>query len=59
MKRCCSSSDPVTRKKYVEVAEAVQHKGGEVLIFSSMHESGQRKLSLYSPPACDSGFFLF
>ncbi|XP_006460238.1 hypothetical protein AGABI2DRAFT_203120 [Agaricus bisporus var. bisporus H97] len=36
------SSDPATRKKYVEVTEAVQHKGGEVLIFSSMHESGQQ-----------------
>jgi stalled ribosome rescue protein Dom34 len=45
MKHFSSSGDPATRKKYVEVTEAVQHKGGEVLIFSSMHESGQRKLS--------------
>ncbi|GLB33927.1 putative DOM34 protein [Lyophyllum shimeji] len=36
------SSDPVTRKRYVEVVEAVQQKGGEVVIFSSMHESGQQ-----------------
>ncbi|TFK29385.1 pelota [Coprinopsis marcescibilis] len=36
------SSDPVTRKKYVNVVEAVQSKGGEVVIFSSMHESGQQ-----------------
>ncbi|KAF5364205.1 hypothetical protein D9756_000482 [Leucocoprinus leucothites] len=36
------SSDPATRKRYVQVTEAVQQKGGEVLIFSSMHESGQQ-----------------
>ncbi|KAG6833880.1 hypothetical protein H0H87_007891 [Tephrocybe sp. NHM501043] len=36
------SSDPSTRKRYVEVVEAVQQKGGEVVIFSSMHESGQQ-----------------
>ncbi|KAG6831144.1 hypothetical protein H0H92_012569 [Tricholoma furcatifolium] len=36
------SSDPTTRKRYVEVVEAVQQKGGEVVIFSSMHESGQQ-----------------
>jgi stalled ribosome rescue protein Dom34 len=36
------SSDPITRKKYVALVEAVQQKGAEVLIFSSMHESGQR-----------------
>lgn len=28
--------------------EAVQQKGGEVMIFSSMHESGQRKWSSQS-----------
>ena len=37
------SSDPAVRKKYVSIVEEVQQKGGEVLIFSSMHESGQRK----------------
>lgn len=37
------SSDPTTRKSYVSLVEAVQHKGGEVVIFSSMHESGQRE----------------
>ncbi|KIY49339.1 hypothetical protein FISHEDRAFT_40995 [Fistulina hepatica ATCC 64428] len=36
------ASDAVTRKRYVGVVEAVQQKGGEVLIFSSMHESGQQ-----------------
>lgn len=36
------SSDPATRRKYVAVVEATQQKGGEVLIFSSMHESGQQ-----------------
>jgi len=30
------------RKKYVALVEAVQQKGAEVLIFSSMHESGQQ-----------------
>ncbi|KIM46071.1 hypothetical protein M413DRAFT_441135 [Hebeloma cylindrosporum] len=36
------ASDPVTRKQYVHLVEAVQQKGGEVVIFSSMHESGQQ-----------------
>lgn len=36
------SSDPVTRKRYVKVVDDVQQKGGEVVIFSSMHESGQQ-----------------
>ncbi|KAJ8086761.1 DNA photolyase phr1 [Marasmius tenuissimus] len=36
------SSNPETRKKYVALTEAVQQKGGEVVIFSSMHESGQQ-----------------
>jgi len=38
-----SASDPLERKKYVALVEGVQQKGGEVLRFSSMHESGQRK----------------
>ena len=37
------ASDPKERKKYVALVEGVQQKGGEVLRFSSMHESGQRK----------------
>ena len=37
------SSNPATRKKYVALVEAVQTKGGDVVIFSSMHESGQRE----------------
>ncbi|THV08428.1 hypothetical protein K435DRAFT_641986 [Dendrothele bispora CBS 962.96] len=36
------ASDPETRKKYVALVEAVQQKGGEVVIFSSMHETGQQ-----------------
>ncbi|KAL4241896.1 Protein DOM34 [Abortiporus biennis] len=36
------ASDAATRKKYVGMVEDVQQKGGEVLIFSSMHESGQQ-----------------
>lgn len=37
------ASDPVQRKSYVELVEGIKTKGGEVLIFSSMHESGQRE----------------
>lgn len=40
------SSEVAERKKYVSLVEAVQSKGGEVLIFSSMHESGQRKVHI-------------
>ncbi|KDQ20760.1 hypothetical protein BOTBODRAFT_124577 [Botryobasidium botryosum FD-172 SS1] len=36
------SSDVATRKHYVELVETVRNKAGEVLIFSSMHESGQQ-----------------
>ncbi|KAI0750755.1 eRF1 domain 1-domain-containing protein [Daedaleopsis nitida] len=36
------SSDPALRKKFVGIVEDVKQKGGEVLIFSSMHESGQQ-----------------
>lgn len=36
------ASDPKERKKYVALVEDVQRKAGEVLRFSSMHESGQR-----------------
>lgn len=39
------ASDPAVRKKYVNLVEGVRQKGGEVLMFSSMHESGQRKFS--------------
>jgi len=34
--------DPVQRKRFVSLVEDVRERGGEVLIFSSMHESGQR-----------------
>jgi len=36
------SSDVASRKHYVELVETVRNKAGEVLIFSSMHESGQQ-----------------
>ncbi|KIK68009.1 hypothetical protein GYMLUDRAFT_804688 [Collybiopsis luxurians FD-317 M1] len=36
------ASDPETRKKYVALVEGVQQKGGDAVIFSSMHESGQQ-----------------
>jgi len=36
------ASDPELRKKYVSLVESVRQRGGEVLIFSSMHESGQQ-----------------
>ncbi|KAJ9105534.1 hypothetical protein QFC21_001905 [Naganishia friedmannii] len=36
------SNDPVQRRRYVRMVEAVRAKGGEALIFSSMHESGQQ-----------------
>ncbi|KAG8890642.1 Translation factor pelota [Tulasnella sp. 332] len=36
------SNDVNQRKKYVALVEAVRQKGGEVVIFSSMHESGQQ-----------------
>jgi protein pelota len=40
-----SASDPKTRKRYVLLVESVQQKGAEVVIFSTMHESGQRAYS--------------
>ena len=45
--RALSASDPELRKKYVRLVEDVRQRGGEVLIFSSMHESGQRKETTY------------
>ncbi|KAI0736173.1 pelota [Fomitopsis betulina] len=36
------ASDPELRKKYVRLVEDARQRGGEVLIFSSMHESGQQ-----------------
>jgi stalled ribosome rescue protein Dom34 len=36
------ANDPEVRKVYVRLVEDVREKRGEVLIFSSMHESGQR-----------------
>ncbi|VDB85448.1 unnamed protein product [Peniophora sp. CBMAI 1063] len=36
------ASEPEIRKKYVALVEEVRGKGAEVLMFSSMHESGQQ-----------------
>ncbi|KZW04072.1 pelota [Exidia glandulosa HHB12029] len=36
------SSDTSLRKKYVQLVEDVRERSGEVLVFSSMHESGQQ-----------------
>lgn len=36
------ASEPSIRHHYVEMVEAVRARGGEALIFSSMHESGQQ-----------------
>lgn len=51
------ASDPLERKKYVALVEGVQRKGGEVLRFSSMHESGQRKPN--APPILRLGVNVF
>lgn len=39
---CHRASDPKERNRYVAMVEAVRARGGEVCIFSSMHESGER-----------------
>lgn len=36
------SSDPEARNRYVDMVEAVRARGGESVIFSSMHESGSQ-----------------
>lgn len=36
------SNDILTRKKYIAMVETVRDSGGEALIFSSMHESGEQ-----------------
>ena len=41
------STDSAKRRRYVEMVEAVRARGGESLIFSSMHESGQRECRLF------------
>jgi len=35
------SSDIPTRRKYIDLVEKVKENGGEVMIFSSMHVSGE------------------
>lgn len=41
------ASDPETRKRYVALVEKVKQTGGDAVIFSSMHESGQRMCPTY------------
>lgn len=36
------ANDPEVRKKYVSLVDSVREKGAEVVMFSSMHESGQQ-----------------
>lgn len=36
------SADPAQRKRFVELTETVKAQGGEVAIFSSMHETGRQ-----------------
>jgi len=36
------ASDPIQRKRFVGLVEGVRERGAEVLVFSSMHESGQQ-----------------
>lgn len=40
------SSDLVVRKKYIKLVERVKESGGKVLIFSSMHNSGEQLTQL-------------
>jgi len=44
------AGDPEVRKRYVSLVEDVREKRGEVLIFSSMHESGQRGYHIVDEP---------
>lgn len=41
-RRSHRSPDPTRRKRFVKLTEDVKAYGGEVFIFSSMHESGQQ-----------------
>lgn len=37
--------DVATRKKYVALVDSVKDNNGEVRVFSSLHVSGERKLT--------------
>ncbi|KAG2175789.1 hypothetical protein INT44_000267 [Umbelopsis vinacea] len=37
------SADIATRRKYIELVEGVRASGGQVLVFSTLHVSGERK----------------
>ncbi len=49
------SPSVVRRKQFVKLVEDVKAYGGEVLIFSSMHESGQREWRFIFECACEGG----
>jgi stalled ribosome rescue protein Dom34 len=42
--------DVKLRKQYVALVDSVRESGGDVKIFSSMHVSGERKLTLHDDP---------
>lgn len=42
--------DVKLRKQYVALVDSVRECGGDVKIFSSMHVSGERKLTLHHDP---------
>jgi stalled ribosome rescue protein Dom34 len=42
--------DVKLRKQYVALVDSVRESGGDVKIFSSMHVSGERKLTLHHHP---------
>jgi len=42
------------RKRYVTLVDSVRESGGEVKIFSSMHVSGERKLTFPCDPYFDT-----
>jgi hypothetical protein len=42
--------DVKLRKEYVSLVDSVRESGGDVKIFSSMHVSGERKLTLHHDP---------
>lgn len=47
------NSDPIRRKKFIELTEVVKRYGGTVLVFSSMHASGAScVLCIHVEPAC-------
>jgi protein pelota len=42
------AADIATRRKYIELVEGVRAAGGTVFVFSTLHVSGERKLTVNS-----------